>query len=46
MKVRINVILEFDGDISKEEYKNAMADIYNEMWEHATDVDVINEEEI
>lgn len=46
MKVRIDVILEFDGDISKEEYKDVMADIYNEMWEHATDVDVINEEVI
>lgn len=46
MKVRIDVILEFGEGISEKEYKDAMADIYNEMWEHATDVDVINEEEI
>lgn len=46
MKVRIDVILEFDGETTEEEYKEAMMDIYNEMWNHATDVDVLSEEEV
>lgn len=46
MKVRIDVILEFNGETTEKEYKEAMANIYDEMWNYATDVDVLSEEEI
>ncbi len=43
MKVRFDVILEFEDGIDKDEYDNLMVEIYNDMFNVAIDVDVINE---
>lgn len=45
MKIRLNVVLEFD-DATQEEAQELIGEIIEDMWEYATDVDLINQEEI
>lgn len=45
MKIRIDVVLEFENGTTKDEVDEAMVEIYNKMWDHCTDVNIINEEE-
>lgn len=45
MKIRLDVVLEFDN-ATPEEVQENMSELIDEMWNYATDVDVINQEEV
>lgn len=45
MKVRLDVVLEF-VDATPEEVQENITAIIDDMWNYATDVDVINQEQI
>lgn len=45
MKIRLDVVLEFDNATEKEVQEN-ISEIIDEMREYATDVNVINQEEV
>lgn len=45
MKIRLDVVLDFDG-ATKEEVQENISELIDEMWEYATDVNVINQEEV
>lgn len=45
MKIRLDVVLEFDDATEKEVQEN-ISEIIDEMWGYATDVNVINQEEV
>lgn len=45
MKVRLDVILDFD-DASGEEIDGIICNIVDNMWDYATDVDVVDREMI
>lgn len=44
MRVRLDVILEFDDCVNENEISEKMTDIYDDLFDVAIDVDVINEE--
>lgn len=44
-RVRFDLILEFDDDITQEEYEKAMENIYNELHSNCSNIDVIAEDE-
>lgn len=46
MKVRMDVILEFEDGIDDEKLEDRIATIYDSMWDNATDLDIINEEKM
>lgn len=46
MKVRMDVILEFEDGIDDEKLEDAVATIYDAMWDNAIDLDIINEEKM
>ena len=46
MKVKMDVILEFEDEIDDEKLEDKIATIYDSMWDKATDLDIINEEKM
>lgn len=46
MKVRMDVILEFEDGIDDEKLEDRIATIYDTMWDNAIDLDIINEEKM
>lgn len=42
MRVRLDVVLDF-GDIEAEELDDQLSEIFEELWSHCLDIDLINE---
>ena len=46
MKVRVDIVLEFDDSTSKKDYQDAMSEIYEAIGNNVLDYYVIREEEV
>lgn len=46
MKIRLDVVLDFGEDATEKEVQENITEILDEMWNYATDVDVINKEQM